>query len=325
MEEELPVESAESESPPHVPGSNPAPAADGARSVPRRPRHLARADWAARVAANPLTASRPTQSWWKKILVPAVLFVIGAAVIVVGLLMYPRRPGVSTPALPTLGIRSQSAFVDEHIELIYYVVRQAGPVAHVLVGVQLGGPNYAAGGHIRVPHGVTAVISFVAGPPVLHCSPACKPASKGNVANATSQFVVGPSGVQVAIADFVVRARSYGVAANGATEAIGFPSVDYSGTHQAEAEFGFYYVPSVRSYDWSSLPPEEITKKLVTWQESILPGNAFLLTGVTNARVATGVNHSAQDRDSFLTVVAGVLFGIGGAAIVAAVPEALRD
>jgi hypothetical protein len=162
MTEEPTVESAESESPPHGPGSNPAPAADSAISA-----------WAARVTASQPAATRPTRSRRKKILVPAVLGVIGTAVIVVGLWMYPQRPDVSTAAA-TLLVDGSSPYVDSHMGLYIYQVSQARPgVAVVSVLVELLGPPYTPGYVTRVPRGARANIQLFAGAPMRGCSPGC--------------------------------------------------------------------------------------------------------------------------------------------------------
>jgi hypothetical protein len=168
-------------------------------------------------------------------------------------------------------------------------------------------------------------ISFSADARMLDCSPRCfleglKPATEV----ARPQFQGSPP---TAAATFYVRARSYGVAANGATAAVGFPELDYSATRQAALHLTYQSFPSATSYDWSSLPSEPIDKTLgPTWSETLLPGNAqLILSGGTSGRVATGVNPTAQQRDSNFTLAVGILIGIGGSALVAAVQEALHD
>jgi len=47
--------------------------------------------------------------------------------------------------------------------------------------------------------------------------------------------------------------------------------------------------------------------------------------GNTISRIAVGTNHAAQQRDSDFTLIAGILFGIGGSALIAAFQEALHD
>jgi hypothetical protein len=103
------------------------------------------------------------------------------------------------------------------------------------------------------------------------------------------------------------------------------PELDSSGTRQAELLLQYQNFPSAGSYDWSAFPGESISKRLgIIWTETVPPGSGSS-GGVTSARIATGVDHAAQQRDSNFTLVAGVLFGIGGAALIAAVQEALHD
>ena len=124
-----------------------------------------------------------------------------------------------------------------------------------------------------------------------------------------------------ATAIFEVQAHSYEVAANGASAAVGLPQLDYSGTRQAEL-FLHYQFPSASSYDWSSFPADFTPEpSSVTWSETLPPS---LFPSVTSARVASGINHSAETHDSNFTLAAGVLFGLGGGAFVAAVQEALH-
>jgi hypothetical protein len=309
--DETTAQSKAPESPLHSRESNPPPATSSVRGA-----------WAARAAAEPSAATRPKRSRRKKILVPTVLAVIGAAMIVAGLWLYPRRPEVSAPAAPTVQIDGSSPYVNDHMEIIFYTVSQVRPgVARVEVEVQLRGPPYVNGGYTRVPHGAYAIISFLAGTKILDCSPGC-PAG-GTFGMAYPQFRRGPP---IASASFDVRARSYEVAANGATAAVGFPEVDYSGTRQAELNLEYQNFPTAGSYDWSSSPGETISKLLgLTWTETVSPTSGSLIFGVTSARVATGVNHAAQQRDSNLTLAVGVLFGVAGGALVAAVQEALHD
>jgi hypothetical protein len=117
---------------------------------------------------------------------------------------------------------------------------------------------------------------------------------------------------------------SFGVAANGATAAVTFPEVDWNGTRPTEIDLS-YPVPSAPSYDWSSYPATSLTNSTAVWTEPPTSLDVLRLTATTPSKVVTGVNHAAQQRDSNLTLLAGILFGIGGGALVAAVQEALHD
>ena len=77
-------------------------------------------------------------------------------------------------------------------------------------------------------------------------------------------------------------------------------------------------IPSAKSYDWSAFAPIDLGTGLTTWQEQIAN------YGITPSRIVVGINHAAQSRHDTLVLVAGILFGIGGGALVAAVQEALH-
>ncbi len=308
MPEETTAQSEGPDSAPHSPQGNP-PSADGS----------ARGARATRVRADAPAATGPARSRRKKILVPTVLGAIGVAVIAVGLWMYPQRHEVSAPSVPTMSIFGSSPYVNDHMQIIYYTVWQDRPgVARVEVDVQLGGSPYVNGGY-SVPRGARTTIEFTAGARILACSPNCSLTEGEGVGSTSPLFQHAGSLPPTATAVFDVRARNYQVAANGVTAAVGLPDLVFYGTSQAELELDYRNFPSADSYDWSSLPGEVIHKSDVFWSESVLPG------GVTSARVVTGVNQAAQQQDSNFTLAAGVLFGIGGSALVAAAQEALHD
>jgi hypothetical protein len=85
-----------------------------------------------------------------------------------------------------------------------------------------------------------------------------------------------------------------------------------------------YNISSANTYDWSSTPPVELTNSRAVWAEQVSPGTA-LAPGFAQPRVASGINHAAETHDSNLILAAGVLFGLAGGALVAAVQEALHD
>ena len=292
MTEKPTAKSAEPESPPHGPEGNPPPA----------------------------TAKRPRR---KKILVPVVLAVIGLALLVAGFLMYPHRAEAPTPTSASLvingvGSHVNARYVDSHMVLIEYAVSQFHPdVAGLAITVVLDGDS--------APHGAKVAIqlSQPGGLTVLRCFPGCHPASPAYEASALARFIH-----TTATAYFVLKAHSYGVAANGATAAVAFPEVDFGGTQQASMNLSFGSIPAANTYDWSSYPPLQVSNSYTLWAEPVAPGPLRLFPRpgrVTNGRVVTGINHDAQAHDSTLTLVVGVLFGIAGGALVAAVQEALHD
>lgn len=270
----------------------------------------------------------------KKILVPAVLTAIGMAVILFGLWMYPRRVEVVTPVSAQLQVSGSSNYVNSHMEQIDYTVEQVRPdvtllYVQVLLDV-LGIDN-------EVPRGSSVTISYSGagggpgtgglgtGAPVLRCYPQCQ--YGGGFVYVNPYFSRSGTTAGAATASIYLAANSLGVAANGATASIAFPEIVFYGTRPALLNLD-YLEPSVDSYDWSSsYPASWLTSSGGGWSEAVVPAVSAALSGpgVTNGRVAIGINHSAQQQDSNFTLAAGILFGIGGGALIGAVQEALRD
>jgi hypothetical protein len=313
MTEEPTVKSTAPDSPPYGAEGNRPPAAGSAHGA-----------WAARVAASPSAATRPTRSRRKKILVPVVLAVIGLGLFAAGWLMYPRRAEPPIPSSDSLEIngvgstRASAGYVDSHMGIIYYTVQQLHPdIARLIIDVILNGAS--------VPHGAQVAIQlYRPALTVLRCSPGCVPGNGS--ASALARF---GSLSLTATFNFVVKAHSYGVVANGATATAAFPQVIFTGTQQATMFLYYYGIPAANTYDWSANPPLHISKSLTEWDETLAPsppGAQLPRSGeITNGRVATGIDHAAQQQDSNFTLAAGILFGIGGGALVAAVQEALHD
>jgi hypothetical protein len=79
-----------------------------------------------------------------------------------------------------------------------------------------------------------------------------------------------------------------------------------------------YKIPSSGSYDWSSFQPQSFTKDFVVWAEDFPVGD-------TQSRVAAGINYDAQGKDDFRSFLAGAVFALAGAAILAAFQEVLHS
>jgi hypothetical protein len=152
----------------------------------------------------------------------------------------------------------------------------------------------------------------------MRCSPSCNQVGDQVLLVPHINRVTG-----TATASFDVKARSYGVASNGTTATVTFPAVRFDGTQPAQMTVR-YPVPSASSYDWSSYPASSLTTSRATWVTT-LAASRSPLGGQTDGHVATGINHAAQAHDSTLTLLAGVLLGLGGGALIAAVQEALHD
>lgn len=111
--------------------------------------------------------------------------------------------------------------------------------------------------------------------------------------------------------------------ANGATAEAVLPAVDFSGTQPTTLNVD--YSAAGGGYDWS-YPATAHGRRGAEWQVPVVPavGSAGAF-GLTGQEMATGIIHTAQSRDAEMTLIAGVLLGIGGGAVVAGLQEALHD
>jgi hypothetical protein len=288
MTEKPTVKSAEPESQSHSPEGSPPPAATAKRS--RR----------------------------KKILVPAVLTVIGLAILLAGFLLYPQRGEPAVPIYAYVTIAGSATMPS--IGLIYYTVDQVRPdVASVTVQLLPNVPRVAPGAR-------AGVLLDAGGADIMNCSPSCHPAFGS--ADAVLKFGSRTATAPTPTAHFLVKAHSFGVTTNGVTAAVAFPDITFGGVHQHPLLMMVYRIPAANTYDWSSDPTIGLSKSSATWAEPVTSGNqqqSFGAGGLTPTRAATGINHTAETNDNTLTLIAGVLFGLAGGALVAAVQEALHD
>lgn len=85
-----------------------------------------------------------------------------------------------------------------------------------------------------------------------------------------------------------------------------------------------YYIPDAKAYDWS-MPPLKYNPG-ITWEETINPVSVGgqEAQGAAQAIELTGSNRAAQATDNKNILVSGVLFGVAGAAALAAVVSFLQ-
>jgi hypothetical protein len=85
-----------------------------------------------------------------------------------------------------------------------------------------------------------------------------------------------------------------------------------------------YYIPDAKAYDWS-MPPLKYNPE-VTWEETINPISVGgqEAQGAAQAIELTGSNRAAQSTDNKNILISGVLFGVAGAAALAAVVAFLQ-
>lgn len=247
-----------------------------------------------------------------KILTPLVLAILGLALFLLAIILYPSATGVRTPLYSRLGISTKFP-----IALLGLSVVQISPgVAEMKITVKLPA-NVAAPPAGAPPAGL--VVAPALGtvfrncpPPFCRTLPGVPPGSVWGVPLAFRS--VGPTGE--ATADFYVKARSFGVASNGVNASAAIPEVLYQGPGKPIFVVG-YHIPSAASYDWSSFPTAGVSNNVATWQEDLVGPD-------TPGRAAIGINPAGQASHDRLTFFAGALLGIAGGAIVAAVQEALH-
>jgi len=130
------------------------------------------------------------------------------------------------------------------------------------------------------------------------------------------KFTTVDSGSGAAFVDLYVKAQSFGVAFNDITAIAVMPEILYdgSGTPLLQAQ---YDIPAASSYDWSAFPPVFVNSSYALWNEQLSGSH-------TDGKAAVGINHANQANDDNKTFIAGILFGLAGAALLSAVQEALH-
>jgi hypothetical protein len=239
---------------------------------------------------------------------PVLLAVLGLVLVIVGLILYPRRAERPAPVTTKLDVFSTCPL----FSIGYAVDPARGRPGVSRLEVRLTLPEGALPGSGACVGGRGAGVTVVppAGTKLMNCS------------KCHGRWTVGlPFPADgVATAYFYVRAGGFGVFSNGATTFAAIPEVVYIrkatpvGTPELIAA---YDVGSASSYDWSAEPPVSATNSGAIWEEPVT-------RGVTAGRVAVGIDQAVQASDAFVSFLAGVLVALGGAAILAAVIEAVH-
>jgi hypothetical protein len=251
----------------------------------------------------PAGSKRPQ---WKKYRPSLILGPLGFAMLLVGFLFYPSVAELPTPGYSQLIIKSNTP-----IGAIQYGVAQiSGVAAEITVRVSLdpGAPSGTATLSLLLPFGDTFINCRV---------PNCHATTPAGSYWSKQLTLRSNGGSILAIPHIFVRASHFGEISNGVTASAVIPEVDYNGPPAPLAALlAGYKIPSGRSYDWSSFQPQSFTKGFVVWAENFSVGD-------TQSRVAVGINHNAQTNDDFMIFLAGAVVALAGAAILAAIQEAL--
>jgi hypothetical protein len=252
------------------------------------------------------------RSWWKKYWRSVILGGLGLAMLPAGFLIYPSIPEAPAPGYSQLVITSKVP-----VGLVEYAATQISAVtAEITVRVSLApGTSSPSAASLQVwpPYGTT----------FLNCrAPACRDALGAGISGAywTQELTFMPVGdsFQAIPVVLLVHAEHFGAVFNDVTASAVIPEVSYyAPSTPAQALLAGYKIPSAASYDWSSFQPQSFTKGFTVWAEDFSVGD-------TQSRVAVGINHGAQSHDDFMIFLAGAVIALGGAAILAAIQEALH-
>jgi hypothetical protein len=120
--------------------------------------------------------------------------------------------------------------------------------------------------------------------------------------------------------------KAFAFASDGVNALAALPEVDIPNVRSGTFVTDGYEIANGSSYDWSvGAQPERTLASVVTWDQ---PLSASAVNGgvgfVAASATALGVNHGAQQSQSFRTFVAGALIGVAAGALVGALQEGLE-
>lgn len=267
-------------------------------------------------------AAEPPMRWWQgKAGIPLVLLALGFLLLGIAYVLYPPpETGIASPDYPVVTI-----YTNEDITQVQYLVTQTSSDTAVLqVSVEqssifVGGANAKKVSpivQVTLPLGLTFQNC---GAHLYDCNN--DPTGRGSSWHQPLTF--RPVWATV---DFPVNSSGFGVTSNDVSAFAAIPEVDYQyqyGLAPSPIMTADYQIPAASSYDWSSFPPATVSSTSARWDEFLMTASPGT-DAVTAGRIASGVDHSRESFDQDLTFAAGALVGIGGGAIVAAIPEAMR-
>ncbi len=267
-------------------------------------------------AASPEGSQPPApaphdRSRLKKILTPLVLFAMGVLLgLVAYFVVYPSpETGISAPPYA-------------HIEIVTSV-----PVSTVAVGMGQVTHGVAkinvlvnlANGVSPPPAGAEELIGVAlpVGTTFYDCHANCTNYTS-IYQSAEARQLTFKSGTASAL--FGVNAANFGVNFDGIDAYAAIPEVTLKlqGPGSENPTFlAAFSIPSAASYDWSSFQTEEIKGSFIAWKEALASSD-------TAGRTTVGIDHAREANDETLNFLAGALIGLAGAAILAAIQEALH-
>ena len=247
------------------------------------------------------------KSFWKLMVTPVVLALLGLALLPLALSLYPSSTETSAPAYSRV-----SVLTNVHVAFITYSVVQLTPsLARMDVDLTRGASSAPVTG---APF-ASLIVDAPYGTSFRTCPPTACTRFSGQVPAFSWKVLLGFDTRGDASASFYVKAKSLGLSVNGLNAQAVLPEAFYTGV--GTPEFLVYYsIPSAATYDWSALPPAAFSASSATWSEPLVQED-------TAPKIAVGINQSRQSSDNHLAFVAGALIGLAGGAVLTAILEAL--
>lgn len=258
-----------------------------------------------RIAENPAYVLHSLPKGFPKLLPTAVFLVMFAALGLSGVLLLPHTTELPTPQPVTLSVTSKVP-----VTVITYNVRRAkGTKYSVSLEVEALpiSPLEPLGSKVALTVGLPTGAMFV------DCSPLVCIDLDG-LKLWRQSLILDASGH--ATTRMVVSAPTFAYTTNSTDASASIPSIQYTGPGRPELDTR-YAISSADGYDWASYPTTFADDRLAAWLEPLVND-----AGVS--RAAVGINHDKEESNSVSTFFAGALIALAGAALIAAVQEALH-
>jgi hypothetical protein len=233
--------------------------------------------------------------------------ILGTMAVALGVIAWNILPTSVEPAAPVppqIGIEGSSVPVSG----VTYEVRPDGHARTVLITVDSNSPT--------LPKGQTVTLTLQGLPNKLVALPG-EPRSVGMIAGQRFYDLRYEEFGGDAAFSFDVTDPTFGFQVNGVQASVALPGVSIGGGGSSNL-LATYQMPHPGRYDWSSFPPDSIhPRQGISWYE---PSAGQTLP----SRIAVGIDHAEQSADDRNTFIAGALIGLAGAALIAAIQEALH-
>jgi hypothetical protein len=225
--------------------------------------------------------------------------VIGVALGIVAWTLLPMRVQPSPPVPPTLFLHPIGSNIK--IFTVHYFVSGTGRIRHVKVFIE--------GRPLRGKDSSPALLFITPKVATANLSPAGGSLGRGG-------FYFSFTRRTIFSVSFDVINQPFGYVEDGLQAAVAIPALTYDSPVGAPTLLASFDVPDAGQYDWSADPPNEISDAIY-WRQT-----AF--GGTLPSRIAIGIDHAEQSTDDRDTFIAGALIGLAGAALIAALQEALH-